>query len=127
MLVIRDNPSRPRELVNMRLLAPLAVLLVYGFLAAAQDAPKANVRFFNDSAKAAELYVDGQLGCSLPANPEENNLYCDVETAVGKHTVSVKGAKLPSQSCDLYVGRGGTEAHLSLGEHLKCISLITYD
>jgi hypothetical protein len=111
----------------MRLWLLFAVWLVFGSHAAAQDAPKAHVRFFNDSAKAANFYVDSQFGCTIPANPEENNAYCDAGAAVGKHGVSVKGEKLRSQSCELYVvGRDGAEpgaeVHLSKGEHLRCIS-----
>ena len=67
----------------MRLPLLFAVWLVFGSRATAQDAAKAHVRFFNDSAKAATFYVDSQFGCSLPANPEENNAYCDAEVALG--------------------------------------------
>lgn len=41
----------------MRLGLLFAVWLVYGSLAAGQDASKALVRFFNDSAKAVNVYV----------------------------------------------------------------------
>ena len=108
----------------MRLLAPFAVWLVYGSLAAAQDAPKPHVRFFNDSAKAVGFYVDGSFGWSIPANPEGNNAYCDAETTIGKHGVSVKGARLTLKSCDLYVGRAGSEANLSKAERLNCFSIV---
>ena len=109
------------------LAATFALCLILNPLSSAQDRPKAHVRFFNDSAKAANFYVDSQLGCSIPANPEENNEYCDAEIATGKHAVRVKGEKLRSQSCELYVvGREGfepgAEAHLSKGERLNCIS-----
>ncbi|MFY9852782.1 MAG: hypothetical protein WAK26_02755 [Terracidiphilus sp.] len=107
----------------MRLLAPYAVWLVYCSLAAAQDAPKAQVRFFNDSAKAVGFYVDGQFGCSIPANPDGNNAYCDAEAAIGKHKISVKEARLPIQSCDLYLGRAGAEANLSKAERLNCFTI----
>ena len=92
---------------------------------AAQDAPKPYVRFFNDSAKAVNFYVDAQFGCSVPANPEGNNAYCDAEIGMGKHTVGVKGQKLSSQSCDLFVPEGSTraEANLSKGEHLNCFAV----
>jgi hypothetical protein len=60
----------------MELFATFAVCLVYVSIAAAQDAPKPHMRFFNDSAKAVGFYVDGQFGCSTPANPEGNNTYC---------------------------------------------------
>jgi hypothetical protein len=111
----------------MRLRLLFAVWLIYGSPAAGQGTSKALVRFFNDSAKAANFYVDGQFGCSVPANPEANNAYCDAETSTGKHAVSVKGAKLPSQSCELHaIGRdgrdAGAEAHLSRGERLRCLS-----
>jgi hypothetical protein len=108
----------------MRMIAPLAVWLVYGSLAAAQDVPKPHIRFFNDSAKAVGFYVDGQFGCSVPANPEGNNAYCDAETDIGKHKVSVKGAKLQIQSCDLYLSRELAEAHLSKAEHFNCFSFV---
>jgi hypothetical protein len=106
------------------------IWLIYGSLAAGQDAPKALLRFFNDSAKAVNFYLDGQLGCSVPANPEENNSYCDAETSIGRHSVSVNGANLSSQSCELYVvGRkgpdAGAEAHLSKGERLRCVSYVS--
>jgi len=48
----------------MRLLV-FVVCLVRGCLAT-QDAQKFRIRFFNDSAEAADLYVDEQFGCSLP-------------------------------------------------------------
>lgn len=111
----------------MRLFSLFVVGLVFGTLAAAQDTPKAHVRFFNDSAKAAYFYVDSHFGCSIPANPEANNAYCDAEAAIGKHIVSLKGARLRSQSCELYVvcrngPDPGAEAHLSKGERLNCLS-----
>src|SRR5215472_1237057 len=107
--------------------ATFVLCLILNSLSSAQDAPKADVRFFNDSAKTADFHVDSQFGCSIPANPQENNAYCDAETAVGKHAVSVKGEKLRSQSCELYVVRregveAGAEAHLSKGERLNCMS-----
>jgi len=74
----------------------------------------------NDSAKAVNICVDGQMGCSVPANPEENNAYCDAEISVGKYNLSVKGPKLPLQTCELLGGDGGAEAHLSKGEILRC-------
>jgi hypothetical protein len=111
----------------MRLRLLFALWLVFGSLATAQNEAKAHVRFFNDSAKAASFYLDGQFGCSIPANSQENNAYCDAEVAIGKHLVSVRGERLSSQSCELYaVGRNGAEpgaeAHLSKGEHFRCIS-----
>src|SRR5215471_10120354 len=118
----------PRKL-RMRLMSlfVLWLWLVFGSPAAAQDAAKAHVRFFNDSAKAATFYVDSQFGCSIPANPEENNAYCDAETAFGEHTLSVKGAELRSQSCKLHViyAEPGAEAHLSKGERFHCFSFTT--
>jgi len=101
--------------------------LVFGSPAAARDAAKAHVRFFNDSAKAATFYIDRQFGCSIPANPEENNAYCDAETAFGEHSASVKGAKLRSQSCQLHVihAEPGAEAHLSKAERFGCFSFLT--
>lgn len=107
-----------------------AAWLVHGSIAAGQTPSKAILRCFNDSAKAVNFYVDGQFGCSIRANPEENNAYCDVETPIGKHAVSVKGAKVSSQSCELFIAdRGlaeaGAEAHLSKGERLNCMSFAT--
>jgi hypothetical protein len=104
----------------MKLRFLFVVWLVCGSIAAAQDAPKPHVRFFNDSAKAVNIYVDGQMGCSVPANPEENNAYCDPEVSAGKHNLSVKGPRLPLQTCELFVGDGGAEANLSKGEILRC-------
>jgi hypothetical protein len=105
----------------MKLRLLFAVWLVYASLAAAQDVPNPYVRFFNDSAKAATFYVDGQFGCSVPANPEENNAYCDAEISSGKHALSVKGPKLSGQSCDLFVVEGShAEANLSKGERFRC-------
>jgi hypothetical protein len=116
-----------RVIPAVLLAATFVLCLILGFLSSAQDAPKAHVRFFNDSARPANFYVDSQFGCSLPANPEGNNAYCDAETAVGKHAVSVKGERLRSQSCELYVVsregvEAGAEAHLSKGERLNCMS-----
>jgi hypothetical protein len=86
----------------------------------AQEAPKGHGRFFNDSAKAADFYIDGQFACSVPANPEENNAYCDAEIGYGKHTLSIRGP-IPSQSCDVFVAGGAhAEADLSKGERLHC-------
>jgi hypothetical protein len=82
------------------------------------------VRFFNDSAKAVNLYVDGQLSCTLPANSEGNLAYCDAKINDGNHKVSVKGPKLPSQSCDLSVREfAHAEANLSKGERLRCYTV----
>ena len=87
----------------------------------APEAPKGHGRFFNDSAKAADFYIDGQFACSVPANPEENNAYCDAEFGYGKHMLSISGPRLPMQSCDVFVA-GGTHAEtdLSKGERLHC-------
>jgi len=107
----------------MRLRLLFAVWLVFGSLAAAQDAPEVHLRFFNDSAKAVNFYVDGQFSCSARTNPEGNDEYCDTfEARVGKHTVSVKGAGLPHQSCDVYVSTEGAYVNLSKGERLHCFS-----
>lgn len=97
---------------------------------ATQDAPKSHIRFFNDSAKYTNFYVDGKFGCFIPENPKESNAWCDAEASTGKHNVSVKGVKLRDQSCELYViYRGldepGAEAHLSKGEVLRCMSFAT--
>jgi hypothetical protein len=101
----------------------LALWLVLGSLATAQDAPKAHLRFFNDSAKAVNFYVDGQFICSARANPEGNEEYCDTfEARIGKHSVSVQGAGLPHQSCDVYVRTEGVYFNLSKGERLHCLS-----
>src|SRR5215472_5033582 len=105
--------------MGLRLL--FAVWLVCSSLAAGLGAAKVYVRFFNDSAKGVNFYVDGQFGCSVPANPEENLAYCDAEIGFGKHSVSVKGPKLPVQSCELpFVGERGAEANLSKGERFRC-------
>jgi hypothetical protein len=116
-----------RVLPAFLLVARFVLCLILNCLSSAQNAPKGYVRFFNDSTKTANFYVDSQFGCSIPANPEENNAYCDAETNGGKHAVSVKGEKLRSQLCELYVvGREGVEpgaeAHLSKGERLNCMS-----
>jgi hypothetical protein len=110
----------------------LAIWLVFGSLAVAWQAPKPYVRFFNDSAKYTNFYVDGKFGCFVPANPGESNAWCDAEAAIGKHLVSVKGAKLPDQSCELRVtdqglAEPGAEAHLSQGELLHCFTFVTGD
>ena len=87
----------------MRLWLLLSVCLAYGSIAAMRNAPNSYVRFFNDSAKAVDFYVDSEFGCSVPANPEENNAYCDAQISTGKHTIAVKGAKLAGQSCEIFV------------------------
>jgi hypothetical protein len=69
--IMRHNPNRLLELIRMKLRLLLAVWLVYGSLAAAQDVPCPHVRFFN-AAKAVSFFVDGQFGCSVPANPEKD-------------------------------------------------------
>jgi hypothetical protein len=96
-------------------------------LAAENDAPKVHVRFFNDSAKAVNLYVDGKVGCSVPANPEENDAYCDAEVRTGAHKLSVKGPKLPLQSCEVFVAERGAQANLSKGERFRCFGFLTGD
>lgn len=68
--IMRDKMTPHYELVRMRLSSLFAVWLVFSNLLAAQETPKANIRFFNDSAKAVNFYVDGQLGCAIAANPE---------------------------------------------------------
>jgi hypothetical protein len=68
----------------MRLMSLFVLWLVFGSSALAHGAAKAHVRFFNDSAKAAAFYIDNQFGCSIPANPEENDAYCDAPTGFGR-------------------------------------------
>lgn len=105
--------------MTLRLL--FAVWLLYAFLGQEKEVPKGRGRFFNDSAKTVEFYIDGQFACSVPANSEENNAYCDTEIGQGKHTLSIKGPRLRDQSCDVLVGRGlHAEAVLSKGELLHC-------
>lgn len=112
----------------MKLRLPFTFWFVYTVaLAAGQDAPKAHVRFFNDSAKAVNFYVDSKVGCSVPANPEENNAYCDAEVSTGAHKLSLKGPKLPLQSCAVFVGGLGAEANLSKGERFRCFGILTGD
>jgi hypothetical protein len=108
----------------------LVVWLVYAPIVVGGQAPKPIIRFFNDSAKYANFYVDGKFGCFVPANPKGSNAWCDAEAPVGKHSVSVKGVKLRDQSCELYVtDRGfaepGAETHLSKSELLHCMSFAT--
>jgi hypothetical protein len=104
-----------------------AISLILTSLSLAQDPPKAHVRFFNDSERAVNFYIDGQFSCAVKANLEENEAFCDTyEAKVGKHTISIKGVRLRGQSCELYVAdRGfaelGAEAHLSKGELLHCM------
>jgi hypothetical protein len=125
---MRHNPNRPLELVRMKFRLLLAVCLVYGSLAAAQDEPTFHVRFFNDSAKTVSFFVDGQFGCSVSANPEGNNAYCDAEIGTGKHTLGVKGPKLSNQSCDIFVGENTHgEGNLSKAERLYCRSVLGKD
>ena len=113
-----------------RLISFFVVWLSLGLLTMAQAAPKTHVRFFNDSAKAASFYIDSQFGCSIPANPQENNAYCDAEISLGEHSLMVKGVNLSSQSCKVYVAIGntekGAEAHLSKGERFRCFSFISH-
>src|ERR1700690_3871819 len=118
LVIMHPIRNRSRELTRMKWRLQFAVWLVYGSLTAAQQVPKSYVRFFNDSAKYINFYVDGKFGCFIPANPEHSNAWCDAEVAIGKHSVSVSGGKLRGQSCELYVtDRGlaepGAEAHLS--------------
>ena len=107
----------------MRLRLPFALCLVYATFVSAQEPRKVRLRFFNDSAKFVNFYVDGQFSCSARANPEGNEEYCDTfEARVGKCTVSVKGAGLPHQSCDVYVSTDGAYVNVSKGERLHCFS-----
>lgn len=107
---------------KLRLL--FAVLLVYGSLASGEEEPKVHVRFFNDSRKAVSFYVDGQFGCSVPSNAEENLAYCDTEVGIGKHKLSVKAPNLQQQSCDLFVVEGThAEGHVSKGERFRCFGV----
>jgi hypothetical protein len=71
----------------MRMSSPVVIWL----LTAAQDGPITLIRFFNDSSKAANFYVDGHFGCFIPANPEGNNAFCDVVAAIGRHCGSKRG------------------------------------
>lgn len=110
----------------MRLMSLFVLWLVFGSPAGGQDAAKAHVRFFNDSAKAVTFYIDSQFGCLIPANPEENRACCDADTPLGEHNLSVKGTNLRSQSCEIHVIGAdlelGAEAHLSKGERFHCFS-----
>jgi hypothetical protein len=120
-----DDSSPDRSGGTLRARFLFAVWLVYGSLAGGQDTPKIHLRFFNDSAKAVNFYVDDQLGCSVQANPEENLAYCDAEIGIGKHRLSVKGSKLPSQSCDLFAVEGThAEGTLSKGERFRCSGVL---
>lgn len=104
--------------ITLRLV--VAVSLVCA-LSHAQDTPKEHVRFFNDSAKAVAFYIDGQLACSVSANPEKNNTYCDAGISSGRHALRAMEPKLASQTCDLFVAEGThVEAVLSNGERLYC-------
>ena len=47
------------------------------------DAPKAHVRFFNDSARPANFHLDGQFVSSVPANPGENLAIGDAKSVPG--------------------------------------------
>src|SRR5579863_8037977 len=113
----------------MRFGHSFAIWLALAAFVAAQVTPRALVRFINDSAKAATLYLDGHSGCSVPANPEGNYAHCEAKASIGKHTVSIKGEKRPSQSCVLDVitrdvpGDAGAEAHLTKDGVLKCFSI----
>jgi hypothetical protein len=110
-------------------MASLFVWLALGPLAAGKDKPTTVIRFFNDSAEAANFFVDNHFGCSVHANPEGNNDYCDVEANVGEHTVGAKGTKLGSQSCKVEVetpdnpGDAGAEAHLTKDNRFICLSI----
>jgi hypothetical protein len=105
----------------IQLAATVVLWMILNSLTSAQDVPKAHVRFFNDSARAVNFYIDGQFRCAVRANPEGNEEYCDTfEATIGKHTVSIEGPRLPDQSCDLYVAQEGAEAHLSKGGRLHC-------
>jgi hypothetical protein len=96
-----------RELIDMRLRLLFAVWLIYGSPAAGQGTSKALVRFFNDSAKAANFYVDGQFGCSIQQAPKRT--MHTVKLKLPQQTRSKrKGTKLPSQSCELHaIGQDG--------------------
>ena len=123
----------------MGLLSLLVIWLAFGTFPAAGDTPKADIRFFNDSAKAANFYVDGKLACSVPANPEENLAHCDAEVSSGKHKLGVRGPKLQLQSCEVGVGGvevddrscsaagGHAEADLSKGERFRCWPIMSVD
>lgn len=104
----------------MRLQFLFLVWLVFGSPAAAQEALEPYVRFFNDSAKTVNFYVDDKFGCSIPANAEGNLAYCDADIGKGKHTVSMQGAKVRRQSCNLFVDAGDAEANLSKGGIFRC-------
>lgn len=97
--------------------------LILNSLVSAQNAPKVHLRFINDSAKSVNFYIDGQFTCAVKPNPEENEAFCDTyEATVGKHTISIKGAGLTNQSCDVYVTDEGEYAILSKGKRLHCFS-----
>lgn len=107
----------------MRLRLLFAVWLAYPSLVLTQDIPKVHLRFFNDSAKFVNFYVDSQFSCAVKSNSEENEAYCDTfEATLGKHIVSVKGSGLTRQSCDVYVSADGAYVNLSKGERLHCFS-----
>ncbi len=112
----------------MRLRLHFALWLVYATFVSAQEPQKVHLRFFNDSAKFVNFYVDGQFSCAVKSNPEENEEYCDTyEATVGKHTVSIKRAGLPHQSCDVYVSAEGAYVNFSKGQRLHCSSHVRAD
>ena len=115
------------ELDRVRLRLLFTLWFICCCFAAGQDAPKVHVRFFNDSAKAVNFYVDSRVGCSVPANPEENNAYCDVEVSIGAHKLGVKGPKLPLQFCEVFAAGLGAEGHLSKGERFRCVGILNGD
>ena len=105
------------------LLATLVVGLILNTFASAQNAPKVHLRFLNDSAEFVNFYIDGQFTCAIKPNPEENEVSCDAyDASVGKHTISIKGARLVNQSCDVYVTDDGEYAILSKDNRLHCFT-----
>ncbi len=108
--------------------ATFAVGLVFNALASAQNAPKVHLRFLNDSAELVNFYIDGQFTCAIKPNREENEAFCDAyDASVGKHTISIKGARLVNQSCDVYVTDEGEYAILSKGKRLHCFTYAQAD
>jgi hypothetical protein len=80
------------------------------------------VRFSSDYAKPVKFYVDEQFVCSVRANPEGNNEYCDAQIPQGEHTVSAEGEGLAHQSCKIDIVELDGWVNLTKAGRLNCFS-----
>lgn len=111
----------------MKVCTPLLIATISAAVAFAGEGQSFQVRFSDDYPKAVEFYIDGNLRCRVPANPEGNNAYCDANASLGEHTVTAKGEGLTPLPCKFYIARpNGAYVNLTKNGHLGCFNILSH-